>query len=256
MHISRRTFCLAGFAALVAPSARAAEPNTFVGKLQLEKLPYAEGDNTFKLLAPFTYIDAKGKPWTAPKGAVVNGASIPPSLWSIVGSPWSGKYPEAAVIHDHFCTTKSRPWKDVHRTFYDAMRANGVSEIRANAMYFTVYRFGPRWTDVEKNFAACLLHFGLETKDKPNLAHDQTDIVLIDGVFGGCFVPRQHQGRVVLEPKPDPAELVAAVERIESGKWSIADIEAQAQEGLKKRFPRKPARSPFTDILREIEVID
>jgi hypothetical protein len=100
---------------------------------------------TAVLLAPFGYVDPVGKKWETPTGWTVDGASIPWPLWSIIGSPWTGKYREASVIHDYYCDTKSEPWAVVHKTFYTAMLANGVNEMQAKVMYLAVYRFGPRW---------------------------------------------------------------------------------------------------------------
>src|SRR5439155_17631427 len=51
----------------------------------------------------FAYIDAKGKEWVAPANSVVNGASIPASLWSVVGGPYEGQYRNASVVHDVYC---------------------------------------------------------------------------------------------------------------------------------------------------------
>jgi len=61
------------------------------------------------------------------EGETVNGASIPQPLWSLVGSPWTGKYREASVIHDYYCDVRIEPWPAVHRMFYYAMLANGVT---------------------------------------------------------------------------------------------------------------------------------
>lgn len=100
---------------------------------------------TAVLLAVFSYVDPAGKTWTAPLGWKVDGASIPHPLWSLIGSPWTGKYREGSVIHDYYCDTRSEPWQAVHRMFYTAMLANGVDRIQAQVMYAAVYRFGPRW---------------------------------------------------------------------------------------------------------------
>lgn len=97
------------------------------------------------LLSVFSYVDGGGKVWEVPAGTSVDGASIPWPLWSIIGSPWTGRYREASVVHDYFCETKKAPWKLVHRNFYTAMLANGVDQIQAKVMYAAVYRFGPRW---------------------------------------------------------------------------------------------------------------
>jgi hypothetical protein len=60
----------------------------------------------FKLLSEYKYKDSKGTIWIVPEGVIVDGASVPTPLWSIIGSPWSGKYRNASVIHDYFFDTK------------------------------------------------------------------------------------------------------------------------------------------------------
>lgn len=98
-----------------------------------------------ELVRPFTYIDSKGVAWSVPVGTKVDGASIPSMFWGIIGAPYTGKYREASVIHDHYCATKSRHWKAVHKVFLDGMMARGVETLQARLMYLAVYRFGPRW---------------------------------------------------------------------------------------------------------------
>ena len=98
-----------------------------------------------KLTQRFAYIDPRGKEWVAPKGSVVNGASIPGSLWSVVGGPFEGQYRHASVIHDVGCEEMTSKWEDVHLMFYEACRCGGVSEARGKMMYYAVYNFGPRW---------------------------------------------------------------------------------------------------------------
>jgi hypothetical protein len=60
-------------------------------------------------------------------------------------SPFSGKYRKAAVIHDHYCESRIRPWQTVHNMFHKAMLAAGVDKVKADAMFAAVYAFGPRW---------------------------------------------------------------------------------------------------------------
>jgi Protein of unknown function (DUF1353) len=103
-----------------------------------------DGEN-LELMQPFAFEDNEKRVWRVPKGTIVNGASIPRSLWTIAGSPLTGKYREASVIHDYFCENKRRPWEQTHEVFYDAMIANGVGETKAKLFYLAVYRFGPRW---------------------------------------------------------------------------------------------------------------
>jgi len=95
----------------------------------------------------FAYISPSGKRWDAPNGSIVDGASIPQVFWTVVGGPFEGQYRNASVVHDVACVKRSEKWEDVHRMFYYAMRAGGVSESRAALMYAAVYKFGPRWNE-------------------------------------------------------------------------------------------------------------
>jgi hypothetical protein len=99
-----------------------------------------------KLVEPFAYVDPFTMRWDVPSAWTVDGASIPQPLWSLVGSPFTGKYRNASVIHDYFCDTKQRPWGAVHRVFYDAMLTSKVGSFRAKLMYAAVCRGGPRWS--------------------------------------------------------------------------------------------------------------
>lgn len=103
------------------------------------------------LRQPFTYIDPQNRPWQAPAGAVVNGASIPYGFWSLIGGPFEGRYRNASVVHDIGCHEMTASWKDVHRMFYEACRCGGVDESQAKMMYYAVYHFGPRWEVVEES---------------------------------------------------------------------------------------------------------
>lgn len=134
---------------------------SFDGAAQIEQVDASH----WKLLAPLTYTDKGNVPWFAPKDYVTDGATIPRPLWPIVGSPFTGNYVRAAIIHDVYCDLKSRDWKLVHRTFYDAMIAGGVSPIQAKIMYYAVYRFGPKWV-VDKT-VRCPLGFTCEQAGPP-----------------------------------------------------------------------------------------
>ena len=98
-----------------------------------------------QLTQRFAYVDPRGKEWVAAKGSIVNGASIPGSLWSVVGGPYEGQYRQASVIHDVACEEMTSRWEDVHLMFYEACRCGGVSMTKAKTMYYAVYNFGPRW---------------------------------------------------------------------------------------------------------------
>lgn len=120
----------------------------FDSKVKAEWLD-APDNRKMKLLSDFIYTDAKGKDWVARENAIIDGASIPPCLWSIIGSPFEGGYRNASVVHDTACFDNQRhgreTWEDVHMMFYEACRCGGVSKTKAKLMYWGVYHFGPRW---------------------------------------------------------------------------------------------------------------
>lgn len=98
-----------------------------------------------ELTRDFSFVDGKGKKWVAPAKSVIDGASIPRFFWRIIGSPFNGLYRRASVIHDVYCVTKSESHEKVHKMFYNAMRADGVSKNKAKAMYWAVKYGGPKW---------------------------------------------------------------------------------------------------------------
>jgi hypothetical protein len=100
-----------------------------------------------RVVEPFGFLNVDQERWPVPVDAKVDGASIPRALWSLTGGPFEGKYRSASVIHDYYCDVRRKPWRAVHRVFYNAMRASGVSERRAKLMYAAVYFAGPHWSD-------------------------------------------------------------------------------------------------------------
>jgi len=114
----------------------------YVGRVVTE---WVEDARKMKLLEDFAYIDPSGNRWEAPKGSIVDGASIPQLAWSFIGGPFEGQYRNASVIHDVACDERKRYWEDVHWAFYTGMLASGVGKIKAKIMYAAVYHFGPRW---------------------------------------------------------------------------------------------------------------
>ncbi|RSZ55890.1 DUF1353 domain-containing protein [Massilia atriviolacea] len=99
----------------------------------------------FELVNDFRFEDPNGLMWTAPAKIKVDGASIPQSLWGVVGGPFEGEYINASVIHDHYCRTKERTAHDTHRNFYYGMKAAGLPEWKATLMHWAVATFGPKW---------------------------------------------------------------------------------------------------------------
>jgi Protein of unknown function (DUF1353) len=134
---------IAAFALHQADAQPAGVGGRYIGKVQAE---FNADGRTMKLLRAFKYIDPAGIEWSAPAGAVIDGASIPQVAWSLIGGPFEGRYREASVIHDVACVEKTRPWNAVHEVFYFAMLTSGVDPLKAKVMYAAVHHFGPRWS--------------------------------------------------------------------------------------------------------------
>ena len=127
------------------PERVARAQGSFEGRVVVEWVVGQAPERDMRLVEAFTFIDGTGKRWSVPAGVVINGASIPRAFWTLVGSPYTGNYRRASVVHDHYCVTKSEPWRDVHRMFFNAMVAGGVTETEAKVLYAAVYAGGPRW---------------------------------------------------------------------------------------------------------------
>ena len=99
----------------------------FSGKVVVELVDEIEFAHKLRLLDDFAFTDAGGKVWLAPKGGILDGESVPRELYSVTGLPFPAEYRKAAVVHDYFCGVRIEPWRQVHRTFYQASLAEGVS---------------------------------------------------------------------------------------------------------------------------------
>lgn len=100
---------------------------------------------TMTVVSELRYTDPNGVVWVAPAGSVVDGASIPRYLWSILGGPFEGQYRNASVLHDVAYGQHKRPWQDCDRMFYYAMRCSGVNAVEAKTMFYAVYKFAHHW---------------------------------------------------------------------------------------------------------------
>ncbi len=123
------------------PNAKYGVFSTYDLKVQ----PLNDGSDRVKLLEELTFIDANGKKWTAPKGYVVDGATIPEFFQEFIGTPYGGQYVLASVIHDVAYDKRLGTWQEVHQVFYDAMLASGVEPRKAALMYMAVYEASERW---------------------------------------------------------------------------------------------------------------
>jgi hypothetical protein len=98
-----------------------------------------------KLNKDFIFVDATDYYWRAHAGMVTDGASIPRWAWTIIGSPFTGEYREAAVIHDAACISREKTWEETALMFYEAMLVDKTPPVKAKIMYAAVFYFGPRW---------------------------------------------------------------------------------------------------------------
>lgn len=123
----------------------ASEPAGFIGKVVVELLDDIEFDHKLRLIEDFSFRDANGRVWLARRNGVIDGVSIPVELRPLVTLPFARELRKASVVHDYFVRLKTEPWQEVHRMFYSANRAEGVSPPEAKIAYMTVYAGGWRW---------------------------------------------------------------------------------------------------------------
>jgi len=111
----------------------------------------------FELGYDFVVRVGDGTTLTATAGTATDGASIPRFFWRIIGPPMTGRYRQAAVIHDAGYTADlqwrvdgaSRTYdrKAVDVLFERLMKALGVPWWRRRLMYLAVRWFGAKhWT--------------------------------------------------------------------------------------------------------------
>ena len=119
-------------------------------------------DRRMELLRDFWYKDPAGKTWKAPKGSVVDGASIPAALWSTVGSPYTGAYRRASIVHDVACDEADQAADPkaaraaADEMFYNACRAGNCPGWKAQMLYAGV-RLGALWSRTHQPAREALL---------------------------------------------------------------------------------------------------
>jgi hypothetical protein len=117
----------------------------FSGRVVLEVLEEIALDHKLRLLDDFSFRDEHGRVWTAPRGAVLDGWSVPRELRALPGLPLDNEYRKAAVLHDFYSRTRTEPWQAVHRMLHAAALAEGIPPAEASVLYMTVYASGWRW---------------------------------------------------------------------------------------------------------------
>ena len=108
---------------------------TFSGNPKTMWLSDRGDDRDMQVIEDFWYIDNNGRRWDVPAGTVINGASIPRTLWSSVGSPYTGNYRRAALVHDAAVGHEGVLRSESDAMFYFACLAGGCSELQAKLLY-------------------------------------------------------------------------------------------------------------------------
>ena len=83
--------------------------------------------------------------------------SVPRLALPVTGGRFEEEFLKAAVLHDAYASDDNRercpdqyhkrPWKDVHRMFYEACIAGGTSKTKATIMFAAVWLAGDRWDE-------------------------------------------------------------------------------------------------------------
>jgi len=77
--------------------------------------------------------------------------SIPKVLWSIVGSPLTGKVVRSAVVHDALYSAQICSRKECDKIFKDMMKADIVNDYSAITIFIVVRLFGwINWNKAKK----------------------------------------------------------------------------------------------------------
>jgi hypothetical protein len=120
---------------------------TFHGKVVAEWLTSAGEDRRMRLHpdTDLVFERPNGELIPALIGLEFDGASIPVWAWPLIGSPFTGKYRLAAVIHDTLCEIRDRPSAEAHWVFRECLRALGVGRLRARVMYLALMLGGSKW---------------------------------------------------------------------------------------------------------------
>jgi hypothetical protein len=111
------------------------DQGSFSGNPRTEWLCDGDDERAMRLLDDFWYRDPDGRRWDAPAGTVVDGATIPRTLWAAIGSPYTGNYRRASIVHDVACNAPAVPRRDADTMFYFACLAGGCSVLQAKLLY-------------------------------------------------------------------------------------------------------------------------
>ena len=108
---------------------------------------------SYAIVVDTDYI-VDGRKVTIPRGFEFDGASIPPLLWPVIGSPFDPRFVRAALIHDWLYSSHLIDRKTADKAFKAVLLEDGVSDWRASAMYSAVRAGGLyAWDDSPEDVA-------------------------------------------------------------------------------------------------------
>lgn len=195
-------------------------------------------DRNMKLLGKFSFTDPDAREWVAPAAAVIDGASIPRALWAIVGSPYTGDYRRASVVHDVACVEAGGDLKKrraADRMFFHACRAGGCSIWQSTVLYLGV-RIGAAAAEVPSWHAAA----ATETIG-PRIRRSDDELQL-ERDFQAVTDRILAQGET-----DDPKELEARADRALLGVVGLRSVNTVRQDqrrAIKPRAHRDRSRRP------------
>lgn len=114
---------------------------SFSGEPRTLWLTESNSDRKMQLLEDFSFTDPAGRSWLVQKFYKIDGASIPKSLWSLIGSPYTGDYRRASIVHDKACDDAAgnpTARRTADRMFFHACRAGGCTIEQATTLYLGV----------------------------------------------------------------------------------------------------------------------
>lgn len=131
--------------------AGAGEPPGFTGRVALEVVDGIELDHKLRLLEDFSYRDETGRVWTAPRGGILDGTSVPREFRAQSGLPFEGDYRKASVLYDYHAHARLGAWREVDRLLHSASVHEGIAPPQANLLYAVVYAAAWRWEPRESS---------------------------------------------------------------------------------------------------------
>lgn len=144
---------------------------------KIEIIEKTEHGDIFRLLKslPFNF---KGKKFTVPKGFLSDGMSVPAFLWAIVSPRIDPRTLCGAIAHDYIYREQPDGWtrKEADKMLYAIIRADGLSWMRSQRVYWGVRLFGGvAWRENRKAIIKEYLYRFLNSKEREKLTSFSTD---------------------------------------------------------------------------------